>query len=129
MRIGGEKEDLTPSFEHGLAVRPIYHFKPERIRAHIGLCYLAFALTRHAQQRIKLAQQAMSVERMRAALHGVQASILGRLGVRSPVSPRSRILSHPHAITPSRLLCLTPEGSGQAFRLLTMRLMGEATQA
>lgn len=69
-------EESFRTLKHSLAVRPIYHFKPERIQAHIGLCYLAFALTRHAQQRIKLAQQAMSVERIRAALHGVQASIL-----------------------------------------------------
>ena len=69
-------EESFRTIKHGLAVRPIYHFKPERIQAHIGLCYLAFALTRHAQQRIKLAQQAMSVERIRAALQGVQASIL-----------------------------------------------------
>jgi len=69
-------EESFRTLKHGLAVRPIYHFKPERIAAHIGLCYLAFALTRHAQQRIKLAQSAMSVERIRAALHGVQASIL-----------------------------------------------------
>jgi transposase len=69
-------EESFRTLKHSLAVRPIYHFKPERIQAHIGLCYLAFALTRHAQQRIKLAQQAMSVERIREALHGVQASIL-----------------------------------------------------
>jgi Transposase DDE domain len=69
-------EESFRTLKHSLAVRPIYHFKPERIKAHIGLCYLAFALTRHAQQRIKLAQGAMSVERIRAALHGVQASIL-----------------------------------------------------
>ena len=69
-------EESFRTLKHGLAVRPIYHFKPERIAAHIGLCYLAFALTRHAQQRIKLAQQAMSVERIRAVLHGVQASIV-----------------------------------------------------
>lgn len=69
-------EESFRTFKHSLAVRPIYHFKPQRVEAHIGLCYLAFALTRHAQQRIKLAQQAMSVERIRGALHGVQASIL-----------------------------------------------------
>lgn len=69
-------EESFRTLKHGLAVRPIYHFKPERIAAHIGLCYLAFALTRHAQQRIKLAQSAMSVQRIRAALHGVQASIV-----------------------------------------------------
>jgi hypothetical protein len=69
-------EESFRTLKHGLAVRPIYHFKPERIAAHIGLCYLAFALTRHAQQRIKLAQSQMSVQRIRAVLHGVQASIV-----------------------------------------------------
>ena len=69
-------EESFRTLKHSLAVRPIYHFKPERIKAHIAVCYLAFALTRHAQQRIKLAQQAMSVEQIRQALHGVQASIL-----------------------------------------------------
>jgi transposase len=69
-------EESFRTLKNGLAVRPIYHFKPERIAAHIGLCYLAFALSRHAQQRIKLAQGAISLERMRAALHGVQASIV-----------------------------------------------------
>ena len=69
-------EESFRTLKHSLAVRPIYNFKPQRIQAHIGLCYLAFALTRHAQQRIKLAQQAMSVERIRATRHGVQASIL-----------------------------------------------------
>ena len=57
-------EESFRTIKHGLAVRPIYHRKPERIQAHIGLCYLAFALIRHAQQRVKLAQQAMSVEQL-----------------------------------------------------------------
>ena len=69
-------EESFRTLKNGLAVRPIYHFKPERIAAHIGLCYLAFALSRHAQQRIKLAQGAMSLQRIRAALQGVQASIV-----------------------------------------------------
>ena len=69
-------EDSFRLMKHNLAVRPIYHFKPERVRAHIGICFLSFALIRHTQQRIKLAQQAMSIEDIRRALHGVQASVL-----------------------------------------------------
>lgn len=69
-------EDSFRLMKHNLAIRPIYHFKPERIKAHIGICYLAFALIRHAQQRIKLAQKAMSTEDIRRALHSVQASVL-----------------------------------------------------
>jgi hypothetical protein len=69
-------EDSFRLMKHNLAIRPIYHFKPKRIKAHIGICFLAFALIRHAQQRIKLAQKAMSTEDIRRALHSVQASIL-----------------------------------------------------
>ena len=69
-------EDSFRLMKHNLAIRPIYHFKPERIKAHIGICYLAFSLIRHAQQRIKLAQKAMSTEDIRRALHSVQASVL-----------------------------------------------------
>ena len=69
-------EDSFRLIKHNLAVRPIYHFKHERIKAHIGICYLAFALMRHAQVRIKLAQQHMSVEDIKRTLHGVQSSIL-----------------------------------------------------
>lgn len=69
-------EDSFRLMKHDLGIRPIYHFKPERIKAHIGICFLAFALMRHAQQRIKLAQRAMSVEQIRNTLHSVQASIL-----------------------------------------------------
>ncbi len=69
-------EESFRTLKHGLAVRPIYHFKPERIQGHIGLCYLSFALTGQAQQRIGLAQGSMSVQRIRAVLHDVQASIV-----------------------------------------------------
>lgn len=69
-------EDSFRLMMHNLAIRPIYHFKPERIKAHIGICFMAFALIRHAQFRIQLAQKTMSVEDIRNALHSVQASIL-----------------------------------------------------
>lgn len=69
-------EDSFRLMKHNLAIRPIYHFKPERIKAHIGICFLAFALIRHAQHRIKLAHTAMSTEQIRRALHSVQASVL-----------------------------------------------------
>ena len=69
-------EDSFRLMKHNLAIRPVYHFKPERIKAHIGICFLAFALIRHAQQRIELAQKAMSTEDIRRALHSVQASVL-----------------------------------------------------
>jgi hypothetical protein len=62
--------------KHHLATRPMYHFKPERIAAHVGLCFLAFALLRQALQRIHLTQGAMSPLELRDTLNRVQASIL-----------------------------------------------------
>lgn len=62
--------------KHNLSLRPIYHFKPERIEAHILICYLAFALIRHLEFRVALQQEKISMNEMRAALWRVQSSYL-----------------------------------------------------
>jgi len=62
--------------KHDLAMRPIYHWKKERIEAHVLICFLAYALIRHAQYRVSLQQRSISVEVLRNELLHVQASIL-----------------------------------------------------
>lgn len=62
--------------KHTLNLRPIYHFKPERIEAHILICYLAFALMRHLEFRVVLQQEKISMNEMRASLWRVQSSYL-----------------------------------------------------
>jgi transposase len=62
--------------KHNLAIRPIYHFKSERIEGHILICYLAFALIRHLQMRLKLQQTTISIAEANDALWRTQASIL-----------------------------------------------------
>lgn len=59
-----------------LSMRPIYHFKPERVEAHILLCYLAFALIRYAEYRVELQKQKISIQEMRRHLWRTQVSIL-----------------------------------------------------
>ena len=59
-----------------LSVRPIYHFKPERVEAHILLCYLSFALIRYAEYRIEMQKQKISIQDIRKALWRMQSSIL-----------------------------------------------------
>lgn len=59
--------------KHTLSMRPIYHFKPTRIRAHIAICYLAFSLLRHMEYRVKLSQK-ITLNRMLDELMRVQAS-------------------------------------------------------
>ena len=58
-----------------LKIRPIYHWTPERIETHIALCYMSFALLRHAQYQMKICQKAMPIPQMLTTLRGVQASI------------------------------------------------------
>lgn len=62
--------------KHNLAMRPIFHHKPERIKAHIAICYMAFTLIRHLQYRVRIAQSEISIDKLRDELRGVQASIL-----------------------------------------------------
>lgn len=62
--------------KHNLKMRPIYHYNPCRIRAHIEICFLTFALIRHAQHILKLAGQAISVEELREELSPIEASIV-----------------------------------------------------
>ena len=62
--------------KHHLSIRPIYHFKPERIEAHVLLCYMAFALVRHAAYRIEVQQKKISIQDIRSELWRTQSSIL-----------------------------------------------------
>lgn len=46
-----EVEDAFRSLKHTLDIRPVYHRKEERIRAHVLLCWLALLLVRVTENR------------------------------------------------------------------------------
>jgi transposase len=62
--------------KHTLAMRPIYHFKQKRVKAHILLCYLAFATIRHVQHHLKMHDPSFTIDRVREELACVESSIL-----------------------------------------------------
>lgn len=62
--------------KHTLRIRPIYHFKSERIEAHILLCYMAFSLMRYLEHEMKKFEIRMSMEEVRTTLWNVQVSLL-----------------------------------------------------
>lgn len=62
--------------KHNLSVRPIYHFKSERVEAHILLCYMAFAMIRCLEFYMEKQQEPVTIEEMQHDLWRVQASIL-----------------------------------------------------
>lgn len=61
--------------KHSLSMRPIYHFRTKRIKAHILICYLAFAVVRFTQEKIRIFES-MSVEKIRDELSDIETSIL-----------------------------------------------------
>lgn len=61
--------------KHNLQMRPIFHYTPKRIEAHIAICYMGFAIIRHIEYKVALTQKISPREIMRSLL-GVQASIL-----------------------------------------------------
>ncbi len=62
--------------KHDLKIRPIYHWTPSRVRAHIAIAFMAFTCIRHLMYRVKLQHQPLSAAVIRNALIHVQYSIL-----------------------------------------------------
>ena len=62
--------------KHDLKMRPIYHWTPARIQAHIALCFLAYTVVKQALYRVASQQMPMSFEQMRNELLHVQSSIV-----------------------------------------------------
>ena len=59
-----------------LKMRPIYHYKPARIRGHIALCYLSLCLTKYADLILKRNGLNCSPELLRDELNSIQSSII-----------------------------------------------------
>lgn len=62
--------------KHDLKVRPIYHWTPERIKAHIAISFMAFSCVRLLEYRIKIQATKLSPMEIRHALSKIQLSIL-----------------------------------------------------
>lgn len=69
-------EDAFRVNKHDLKMRPIYHWTPERIKAHIAICFLAFTLAKQSVYRVKCQQLPMSFEQIRNELLHAQSSIV-----------------------------------------------------
>jgi transposase len=71
-----EIEEAFRMSKHDLKMRPIYHWTPERIRAHIAICFIAFTLAKQSIYRMKHQKMPMSFEQIRNELLHVQASLV-----------------------------------------------------
>lgn len=77
--------------KHDLKIRPIYHWKPARVKAHLAISFAAYMLTRHLEYRVKLQYKKLSPAVIRSLLISVQTSILScdkkriRYAIPSPI--------------------------------------------
>ena len=62
--------------KHDLKIRPIYHWKPGRVKAHLAIAFMAYTLVRHLEYKVRLQYKKMSPQKIRQTLLGVQTSIL-----------------------------------------------------
>ena len=82
--------------KHDLRIRPIYHWKPKRVRAHIAICYMAFCCVQHVRYRLRLLGHEMNADVIRRELNALQVSILvessgqGQYGMPSRASSDAR---------------------------------------
>jgi transposase len=62
--------------KHDLKVRPIYHYKESRIKAHLAISFMAYTLVRHLEHKVRLQYKKLSPKVIKTALLSVQESIL-----------------------------------------------------
>jgi transposase len=62
--------------KHDLKMRPIYHWQPQRVKAHIAICFMSFVCVRYLEFLAHAQIQKISPEVIRHALMNVQGSII-----------------------------------------------------
>lgn len=62
--------------KHDLKIRPIFHWTPARIRAHIAIAFMSLTCVKHMEYRVGLQHERCSAEKIRQELLHLQTSIL-----------------------------------------------------
>jgi transposase len=62
--------------KHDLKLRPIYHWTPARVKAHIAISFMAFVCVRYLEYRVATQSQKLSPKSIRNILTNYQASII-----------------------------------------------------
>jgi len=103
--------------KHDLKIRPVHHWKPRRIRAHVALCYMAFCCLQHVRKRLDMLGHPMSPARIRRELNALQVSILRRKGTSERYAMPSPITTDARRI----LKCVGLTWNEAPFRMPTER--------
>lgn len=61
--------------KHDLKIRPIYHWKPSRVKAHLAISFMAYTLVRTLEHRVRLQYKKLSPKKIKEILLSVQSTI------------------------------------------------------
>ena len=73
-----EVEDAFCHLKDYLRVRPVFHWRPDRVRNHVRICFLAYWLSAKLERQWRLKDQTIEVHNL---LRQLQTIRLGRLEV------------------------------------------------
>lgn len=62
--------------KHDLRIRPVYHWTPKRIKAHIAIAFMAFTCVRYLEYRVSTQYKKISPEQIRKSLMQVQVVVI-----------------------------------------------------
>lgn len=77
--------------KHNLKIRPVFHWNPDRIKAHFAICFLALSLVRYTEVLLKQAENHVPIEQLHQMLEQVKlVKIISKgeaYNIRSDISP------------------------------------------
>ena len=80
--------------KHDMRIRPIYHWTPSRVRAHIAICFIALCCIRWLEFRVATRYQKLSPKVIKNELLHVQVSILKDIKTNKQYGIPSNITQH-----------------------------------
>lgn len=77
--------------KHDLRIRPIYHWTPRRVKAHLAMAFMCLMCVRHLEYRVKVQFKKMSPKAITNCLIEVQHSIVKHLHTKKRYSIPSKM--------------------------------------
>ena len=59
-----------------LSIRPVYHWSPERVKAHFAICYMAFALMRIMRFKLMVSDVHLSDDMVHRAIDTSKSTVI-----------------------------------------------------
>jgi transposase len=93
-----EIEECFRISKHDLKFRPVFHWTPERVKAHIAICFASLLCVRYLQFHLKAQGNRYSVQTIVHELNAIQASVVKDVKTQKRYAIPSRVSEIAHTI-------------------------------